>query len=91
MTEGTTRFVFGSWLVLLAALIGLGIALFNYLWSDNGIHGTGGALLVVASTVVMLLVAGALLRWATSMPRWLRAALLFLLLVDIVGTGFAAY
>ncbi len=72
MTERTTRFVFGSWLVLLAALIGLGIALFNYLWSGNGIHGTGGALLVVASTVVMLLVAGALLRWAAAASRRLR-------------------
>ncbi len=91
MTERTTRSVFGSWLVLLAGLIGLGIALFNYLWSGNGIHGTGGALLVVASTVVMLLVAGALLRWATTAPRWLRGVLLILLLVDIVGTGFAAY
>ena len=81
---------YGGWLLLLGSLIGLGAALFDYFWTGNGIHGTAGALLVIVTNALIVLASGALLRWP-EMPRWLRAILLFLVLVDICGTGFAAY
>ncbi len=75
---------------MLGSLIGLGAALFDYFWTGNGIHGTPGALLVVITITLMFLAAAALTFWPT-MPRWLRGILLFLILLDIGGTGFAAY
>jgi len=80
----------GTWVVLLGALIGLAEAIFAYFWTGNGIHGTAGVLLMIASTALMLLAAGALVLWP-AMPRWLRGILLFLILLDIFGSGFAAY
>ncbi|HJU21270.1 MAG TPA: PQQ-binding-like beta-propeller repeat protein, partial [Casimicrobiaceae bacterium] len=72
----------------LLALIGLAVALFDYFWPGNGIHGTGGVLLVIASTAAMVILAFALL---PTMSRGLRGVLLVLLIIDIAGSGFAAY
>jgi len=72
----------------LLALIGLAVALFDYFWPGNGIHGTGGVLLVIASTAAMAILAFALL---PTMSRSLRGLLLVLLIIDIAGSGFAAY
>jgi quinoprotein glucose dehydrogenase len=74
----------------LAALVGLVIALFDYFWTGNGIHGTGGVIVVIVSTLVLLVLAAALAHWPT-MSRGTRGVLLFLLLVDIAGTALAAY
>jgi hypothetical protein len=74
----------------LAALAGLAIAAFNYFSSGNGIHGTGGALLVVISSALLWLAALALAIWP-DLPRWLRGVLLALIVLDIFGTGLAAY
>lgn len=75
----------------LTALSTLGLvdALFNYVWSGNGIHGTEGALLVVISTLLMA-IAGYLLaaRWARGGYRLTLEILIFL---DLLGTGAAAY
>jgi len=89
MDRPPTRSPYGAWLLLVAALIGLAIAIFNYVAPGNGIHGTAGALLVVISTLLMVLAAGALALW--TLPGWLRGTLLTLILLDILGTGFAAY
>ncbi len=76
------------------ALVGLSLvavldAMFNYFASRNGIHGSEGALLVVASTLLMLLAAlVSAMRWSRS---WLRALLGGLLLLDFLGTAAAAY
>jgi hypothetical protein len=72
-----------------AALAAFLIALFNYFWSGNGIHGTAGALLVVISSG--LIAAASLALAATSMPAWLHVTLLTLLALGIVGTAAAAY
>lgn len=90
MTTTRWRQNLGAWLLFLGALIGLGVSIFDYLWTRNGIHGTGGALLVVIASAVMLALGGALLRWRTS-SSWTRGVLLVLLLIDILGTGVAAY
>jgi quinoprotein glucose dehydrogenase len=81
---------YGAWLLLLGSLIGLGGALFAYFWTGNGIHGSAGALLIVI-TIALMFLAAAALTWWPAMPRWLHGILLFLILIDILGSGFAAY
>ncbi len=81
---------YGIWIVLLGALIGLAEAIFDYFYTGNGIHGTAGVLLVIFSVALMFLAAGALALWP-AMPRWLRGTLLFLIVLDIFGSGFASY
>ena len=90
MSETPARTGFGAWILLLGALIGLGVAVFEYFSTDNGIHGTAGVVLVIITAALMFLAAGALAIWP-AMPRWLRGVLLFLILLDIFGTGFASY
>jgi len=90
MTERSVRPALYAWLLPLAALIGLGAALFDYFYPDNGIHGTGGVLLVIGSTAVMLILALALMR-SGGAKRWVHGVLLALLIIDIAGTGLAAY
>ena len=78
-----------AWILPLAALIGLGASLFAYFYPGNGIHGTGGVLLVIASTAVMLVLAVLLVQWADR--GFAHGLLLVLLLIDIAGTALAAY
>jgi quinoprotein glucose dehydrogenase len=80
----------GAWLLCLGALIALLISIFDFFWTGNGIHGTGGVLLVVVSSAVMLILGLALERWRAA-SSWAHGILLAVLLVDILGTGFAAY
>jgi hypothetical protein len=77
------------WLVALLALLAFVDSIFNYFWTGNGIHGTEGALLVVASTFLMG-VAAVLIgnRWVGG---WLRTLFEILLVLDFVGTAAAAY
>jgi hypothetical protein len=79
----------GSRILLVAAVGGLAIAIFNYVWHDNGIHGTPGALLVVISLALMVAASCALL--FAEMGRGLRATLIVLIALDIIGTGLASY
>ena len=90
MSENTARAGYGTSILLLGALIGLAEAIFDYFWTGNGIHGTAGVVLVIVSAALMVLAAGALTLWP-AMPRWLRGVLLFLILLDVFGTGLASY
>ncbi len=90
MAANSARPAFGAWLLCLAALIGLGICVFAYFSTGNGIHGTAGVLLVIVSTALMLLAALAISIWP-AMWVWLRGLLLVLIALDIVGSGFAGY
>jgi quinoprotein glucose dehydrogenase len=90
MSGQAARAGYGTWILLLGALIGLAEAIFDYFWTGNGIHGTAGVVLVIVTIALMVLAAGALALWP-AMPRWLRGILLFLILLDIFGSGFAAY
>lgn len=80
----------GAQVLLGAAVAALAISIFNYFWTGNGIHGTGGALLVVVSSVLLAGAAAALL-FADNMGRGLRGTFVVLILLDIIGTGLAAY
>ena len=80
----------GAWILLVAAAAGLGISVFNYFWTDNGIHGSAGALLVVISSLLMFFAVAALL-FADGMSRGLRSTLVVLIVLDISGTALAAY
>ena len=80
----------GVQILIVAAAASLVLSVFNYFWTDNGIHGSAGALLVVISSLLMLFAAAALL-FAGGMSRRLRGTLVVLILFDIVGTALAAY
>lgn len=77
-------------LIALGAAAGLILSLIAYTSRSSGINGTGGALLVIASSTAILLAALAIAIWP-KMRGWLRGTLLFLLLLGIIGTGLAAY
>jgi quinoprotein glucose dehydrogenase len=79
----------GARILLVAAAAGLAISIFNYFWRGNGIHGTAGALLVAISSALMVGATCALL--FADIGRGLRATLIVLIALDILGTGFAAY
>ncbi len=80
----------GPTLLIGAALLGVAVAVVNYVTPDNGIAGTPGALLVIVSTVALALVGFALRRrFALGRPGgvlW-QAIALFLL----AGTALAAW
>jgi quinoprotein glucose dehydrogenase len=80
----------GAWILFVAALAALAISGFNFFWTGNGIHGTGGALLVLIASALM---AGAIVAILDrpAMARWLRNPLLVLIALDIVGTAVAAF
>lgn len=80
----------GVQILVVAAAASLALSVFNYFWTNNGIHGSAGALLVVISSLLMFFAAAALL-FADGMRRSLRATLVVLILFDILGTGLAAY
>lgn len=80
----------GAWLMALAALAGLAVSIANYFSRDSGIAGEPGTLLVIASTAI-LLVAAVILARAARLGGFLRGFLVIGCLIDIFGTGFAAY
>jgi hypothetical protein len=71
-----------------ASLIGGLVALFAYLRRGSGVDHTGGALLVVVSSALLVLAAIVL---ALSGPSWLRILFLVLAILGVVGTGVAAW
>jgi hypothetical protein len=76
-------------LVVVFALMAMIVAMFNYLWAGNGIHGTEGALLVVASTA--LLAAAALSIMFGWVSGAVRGVLEVLMGLDYVGSAMASY
>ncbi|MBU3078788.1 pyrroloquinoline quinone-dependent dehydrogenase [Sphingomonas quercus] len=78
----------GSLTILAGGAIAAGTALLDYRLVETGLNGTGGALLVLGSGLLMMLGAILLLRQPRRGAAWL---LLALLLLDIVGTSVAAW
>lgn len=69
-----------------AAVAGALVSIFNYFSPDSGIDGTGGALLVIATTLLIAIVALLLGR-----PGRGRPLLGGLCLILLLGTAFAAW
>ena len=80
----------GNWIVVAGSAGGLALSIFNFFWPDNGIHGSGGALLVIVAAA-LILAASLLMSLDLSAPRSLRIPIYGLLLLGIIGTAFAAY
>lgn len=78
----------GSWLVILAAIMGLAVSYFDYVTPETGIDQSGGVQLVLAAMALML---GAGLAVALLGPGLARGLLQFLILLDIGGTATAGY
>jgi glycerol-3-phosphate acyltransferase PlsY len=80
-----------AWLIAIAAILGTAASVYNYFSPDSGIDGTGGVVLVIASSAVLFVLGLGLGMGASRLSlagsRALAAAALFL----ILGTAFAAY
>jgi len=77
-------------LLCILSAIAVIVAAVNTFSQGNGIAFSGGAYLVLCSTV-LLLIASLIVMFSTSSPGWARGILLFLIFLDLLGTGFAAY
>ena len=88
--QGVTTSTAGLWLMILAALAGLGVSIFNYVDPQSGIAGEPGTILVIVSTAI-LVVAAWLLTGSKLRGRFVRGLLTTGLLLDIAGTAFAGY
>lgn len=90
MTSKAQGTAYGAWLLLAISIIALILAAVATFNEGNGIAYTPGTYLVLISTALML-VGSLLLTFARGMPRWLGGLIAFLLLLDLLGTGLAAY
>lgn len=80
----------GAWLLCFAACVAVTVAVINAVNTGNGIAFTAGSYLVVATSVLMLFGAIALI-WSVNLPRIAAVLFAILVLLDILGTGFAAW
>ena len=81
---------YGSWALIVASLIGLALAVFNYLNRGDGIAYSPGALLVLVSTV-LILAASIVVLIDLGLPAWLGGVLYGLIILGLIGTGLAAW
>ena len=85
-----TRVLHGSrWLLAAVAALGLAASIAYYFWPEDGVEGSLGVEIVIVSTILMTIAAAAVAAGAAR--RGLRTTLDALILLDILGTGFAAY
>lgn len=91
MNGGVSRgWRYGHLLTALAAILGAVLGCYAYFTPGSGVDNSGGALLVIVSSILILL-ASALLALVSGVPRWLRGVFLVLLSVGIVCTAVAGY
>ncbi|HTW71893.1 MAG TPA: hypothetical protein VME47_18555 [Acetobacteraceae bacterium] len=89
MIKEQRRAAHGLLLLALAATAATALSIFAY-FNSEAINHTAGLLLVICTSAVMA-VAALALGTMRFFPRWLRATGLLLLLIDIFGTGIAAW
>lgn len=82
------RSSYGIGLMILAGALGAAAGIYDYYTVASGIDGTGGVELVVVSSLLMVF--GALVVMALGRGL-LSGVFLLLLLLDVIGTGTAAY
>ena len=88
--QGVSASTAGLWLMILAALAGLGVSIFNYFDPQSGIAGEPGTILVIVATAI-LVIAAWLLTGSKLRGRFARGFFTTGLLIGIAGTAFAAY
>ena len=80
----------GASLLCSGGIVGAAVSMANYLSPDSGIAGTPGAILVIASTVILVAL-GLIMRGGAIRSRALRVFVAAAALLDIAGTAFAGY
>jgi hypothetical protein len=78
----------GGLLILLAGLIGAAAAAYDYQTASTGIDHSAGVMLVLGSSLLMIFGALMVLAFGSGLVAGI---FMFLVLLDILGTGFAAY
>lgn len=78
----------GVGLIVVASLLGLVIACYDFVSPDTGIDHSGGVELIIISTALMLCAAAAV---GLIVSGLLAGILIFLIALDIAGTGTAAW
>ncbi len=81
---------YASWLLILAFLIGVGLAALDYVSRGDGIAYSPGALLVLVSTV-LILAASTVVIVDIGLPAWLGGVLYALIILGLIGTALAAW
>jgi hypothetical protein len=80
----------GASLLCSGGIVGAAVSIANLFSPDSGIAGTPGAILVVASTVILVAL-GLIMRGGTIRSRAARVFVVAAALLDIAGTAFAGY
>jgi len=80
----------GLTVVAVGAAAGTVVSIVDYVSPSSGIKGAEGAILVMASTAILALLAAALFR-IPPQRRILRGLVFAAALLDIIGSGVAAY
>jgi hypothetical protein len=78
----------GGLLILLAGLIAAAAAAYDYQMPSTGIDHSGGVMLVLGSSLLMMFGALMVLAFGSGLVGGI---FMVLVLLDILGTGFAAY
>jgi hypothetical protein len=78
----------GGFLILLAGLLGAAVAWYDYGAASTGIDHSGGVMLVLATSLLMVLGALVVLVLGSGV---IAGIFMVLVLLDILGTGFAGY
>ncbi len=79
----------GIWVLAASGALGLLFCLRSYFSVDSGIDHTVGALLVIASSALLLATAPIL--GVARLPRFVARTLFVLLFLDLAGTSIAGY
>ena len=88
--DDTPTISYGGWLLAAASVVGLGLAAYYDLAPSTGVAHTLGAGIVFLSTA-LLAVAALVMVLVHHKPVWALGFLYVAMLLDILGTGLAAY
>jgi len=80
----------GAWLIILASLVAMAICTYDYYTPETGLIGTGGAVLVAVSALLMLL-AALVVAGVPNRSGFVQGFLVVSILLDIIGSSVAGY